>query len=257
MSRWNDSSQRNFLYRAIVKSRVELERLTGGAAGVKRAVARPARSNLSWLAAVYGSDKGATAHRYVDLYERHLGERRHLVHKVLEIGVYRGASLQMWQDFFPRAEIYGVDISDVSVSGSRIHTIRGDQSDPALLEAVRAVGPFDLVIDDGSHRAGDLITTFDGLFDSVRPGGFYVVEDMQTAYLESYGGGRTGQPGTSTELVKQLVDAVNGEYLGAAFPDLASGVPAVAALHVYPKIAFVERGPNRSNGGETPSESRR
>jgi hypothetical protein len=242
------------MYRAIVKSRVEVERMTGGATGIKRALARPARNNLSWLAAVYGSDKGATAHRYVDLYERHLGDRRHLVTKVLEIGIYRGASLQMWRDFFPRAEVYGIDISEVSVDGPRIHTIQGDQSDPALLERVRDLGPFDVIIDDGSHRAGELITTFAGLFESVQREGFYVIEDMHTAYLELYGGGKPGHVGTSTELVKDLVDAVNRDYLDEGFPGAGRALPSVGELHVYPKIAFIQRGPDAASDGGSPSE---
>ena len=89
--------------------------------------------NLSWLAAVYGSDKGATAHRYVDHYEKHLGPLRHHVMSVLEIGIYRGASLQMWRDYFPNAQVYGLDINDVKLIGERIHVLRGDQSDDSLL----------------------------------------------------------------------------------------------------------------------------
>ncbi|HEY1740847.1 MAG TPA: SAM-dependent methyltransferase, partial [Acidimicrobiia bacterium] len=160
MSDWRDSPRRRSLYRAFVKGRVEVERRLGTNLGAKRALTAPARSNLSWLAAVYGSDKGATAHRYVDLYERHFGGVRRHVMSVLEIGIYRGASLQMWRDYFPNAEVYGLDINDAEVRGKRIHTLRGDQSDEALLARIRELGPFDLIVDDGSHFGSDVHTTF-------------------------------------------------------------------------------------------------
>ena len=241
MSRWSSGRARDFLYRAIVKCRVELERRGGNHDTMKRAVARPGRANLSWLAAVYGSDKGATAHKYVDLYEQHLGPVRADVRRVLEIGVYRGASLQMWRDFFPLADIIGVDIAEVSVAGPRIETVRGDQSDPAVLERLRAMGPFDVIIDDGSHQAAQLIATFNGLFNSVTPGGFYVIEDMHTAYDVDYGGGAPGTHDTSVALIQRMVDAVNREHVESRYPEAAAPMPMIDALHVYPKIAFLRR----------------
>lgn len=242
MSRWHDSTTRRFLYRAVVKSRVEAERRVGAATGVKRALARPARHNLSWLAAVYGSDKGATAHRYVDLYQHHLGGTRHRATRVLEIGIYRGASLQMWSDYFPHAEVYGVDIKEVSVPGPRIHTLQGDQSDPALLAELRDLGPFDVIVDDGSHRAPHVLASFAGLFSAVAPGGFYVIEDMHTAYwTNAYAGGPPGHPDTSVTLVAGLIDAVNREHVAKTYPAAAAALPPVHALHVYEKIAFIQK----------------
>ena len=229
-----------------MKSRVELERRSGrSSASVKRGVAKPGNGNLSWLAAVYGSDKGATAHRYVDLYQRHLADQRHRVRRVLEIGVYRGASLQMWRDYFPNAQIYGIDIQPAEVSGTRIHTIKGDQSDPALLARVRELGPFDLIVDDGSHRARELVASFTGLFAELMPDGYYVIEDMHTSYLSEYGGGAPGHLGTSVALAQSLVDAVNREHVAKADPAIAASLPHVSALHIYPKIAFVQRGRQR------------
>ncbi len=242
MTAWHDSSTRKFLYRAFVKGRVEAERRAGPLGGVKRVLASPAHRKLSWLAAVYGSDKGATAHRYADLYERHLDHLRRRAVRVLEIGVFRGASLQMWRDYFPKAEIYGVDIVDVVVDGPRIHTVRGDQSDPDLLARVSDFGPFDLIVDDGSHRGRDQIATFAGLFAAVRPGGFYVIEDMHTSYQEvDYDGGPPGIPGTSAALVRDLIDAVNREYVAESYPEAAARLPEVGAVFVYPKIAFIQR----------------
>jgi hypothetical protein len=241
MNDWRDSTQRRSLYRAFVKGRVEVERKVGPSIGAKRAIAAPARGNLSWLAAVYGSDKGATAHRYVDHYERHLGPLRHHVMSVLEIGIYRGASLQMWRDYFPNAQVYGLDINDVKVMGERIHVVRGDQSDDALLARIRELGPFDVIIDDGSHFGTDVHATFAGLFGSLQADGVYVIEDMHTAYQPDYGGGPPGTPCTSVTLVQSLIDAVNRHHVAEEYPDAAAALLPITALHVYPRIAFIQR----------------
>jgi 23S rRNA U2552 (ribose-2'-O)-methylase RlmE/FtsJ len=241
VNEWRDSPRRRSIYRAIVKGRVEIERKLGPSNPLKRAAAAPARGNLSWLAAVYGSDKGATAHRYVDLYERHFGPLRHHVMSVLEIGVYRGASLQMWRDYFPRAEIFGIDINEMAIKGDRIHTLRGDQSDAALLAQVRELGPFDVIIDDGSHLGSHVLATFEGLYSSLQADGVYVIEDMHTSYQSDYGGGPPGQTDTSVALVQRLIDAVNRDHIAEAYPEAAAGLPAIGAMHIYPRIAFIER----------------
>jgi hypothetical protein len=45
-----------------------------------------------------------------------------------------------------------------------------------------AEGPFDVVIDDGSHVSAHQITSFYFLFNHLRAGGFYVIEDIQTSF---------------------------------------------------------------------------
>jgi len=42
------------------------------------------------------------------------------------------------------------------------------------------VGLLDIIIDDGSHLYYDYTATADVLFDQLRPGGVYVIEDIQT-----------------------------------------------------------------------------
>lgn len=241
-STWQASDARSLAFRSLVKTRVELEKRVGPALGPKRALGRIGASHLSWLAAVYGSDKGATAHRYTDLYEQHFAPLRRSARKVLEIGIYKGASLLMWRDYFPKAEIYGLDLEAVHVDSPRIHTLQGDQSDHTLLAQIRALGPFDVIIDDGSHIAEHILTTFRELYPSVRPGGYYVIEDMQTAYYPNfYQGGPPGHPDTAITLVQGLVDSVNRHHVAEKFPQEAAALLPASSLHVYPRIAFVQR----------------
>lgn len=156
---------------------------------------------------------------------------------MLEIGIggyesptWGGASLRVWRDYFRRGHIHGLDIHPKQISERRLTTHQGDQSDLGFMAAFGvAHGPFDIVIDDGSHVNEHIRKSFAALFgEHLKPGGWYVIEDMATAYDPQFGGGEPGTTGTSTELVKGIVDAIN-----------LSG--SVAELHVYKQLAFIRK----------------
>lgn len=219
----------------------------------------PRPADLDALARYYGTDKGPPGaggtlagfgplgHDYTPLYRRHFGARRRAVCSVLEIGVggtssvegYEtpagGQSLRMWRRYFPNARVVGVDVFEKAVSGSRIQFERGDATDPEFMSrVVECHGPFDIVIDDGSHIGREIIASFELLWDSMRPGGFYVIEDLLLAYHPDWEGGPPGTPGTAVDLLKRLVDSTLLRA-GDAFR------PSVAAMHLYSKIVFLER----------------
>lgn len=209
---------------------------------------RAARArDLDSLARYYGTDKSSIGHGYARLYERHLKSRRLSVRSVLEIGVggstsgegYEtaagGRSLRMWRDYFPRAQIIGVDLHWKAVAGGRITFEQGDQSDAAFLAVLaERYGPFDLVIDDGSHIGTHINASFKALWGAVRSGGLYVIEDLAVAYHPGWGGGPPGTPGTSVELIKESVDDTIARYEEA-------NAPSISAMHLYSGIVFLEK----------------
>ena len=104
-----------------------------------------------------GTDK-VTQHGYHRHYDAILSHLRERDVSMLEIGVDRGGSLKMWQAYFSRATIFGVDIdSSYSSEEDRVHIYKGDQSDISFLDRVKQkvqrISPLllDLLIDDGSH----------------------------------------------------------------------------------------------------------
>jgi hypothetical protein len=239
------SAVSDWLRREQVHTRVRL--LVGDRQVIRmqRLLAPAARGDLRALAWVYWSDKAGN-HRYVDHYDRHLRHLRRRPVRVLEIGVggyesrtWGGASLRMWRDYFPRGEIHGVDINDKEIDEPRIWVHRGDQSDAEFMRRLgREHGPFDVIVDDGSHVNAHVRASFAALFsDHLQPGGFYVIEDMATAYDARFGGGPPGHPGTSVDLVKGLIDDVNAQ------PSV------IAALHVYEQIAFIGKPPSAAHRG--------
>lgn len=156
---------------------------------------------------------------YFPVYSEHFANRRGTDVRILEIGVYRGGSLDMWRWYFgPRAVIVGVDIDERAREASAPdHVVEiGDQTDPAFLTALsEKYGPFDLVIDDGGHEMRQQIVTAETLFPLLADGGVLLTEDCHTSYWDAYNGG-TGRPGTFIEWSKSKVDDVNAYHQARA-----------------------------------------
>jgi hypothetical protein len=205
---------------------------------IQRWVAPLFRHNLTALALVYWSDK-AGHHHYTEHYPTHLGHLRRRPMRLLEIGIggfesatWGGASLRMWRDYFRQGQIHGLDIHEKQIIEPRIHVHRGDQSDAQFMRDLgREQGPFDVIIDDGSHISSHIRTSFQALFDDhLNAGGYYVIEDLDYAYSSTSDEAEPGSPDTSVALVKSLVDVVNLDP------------SRVSALHLYQHIAFIEKG---------------
>ncbi len=161
-------------------------------------------TDLCLLALWHRSDKvPALGHNYTPFYHSMFSQRRHLVKKVLEIGIgfpetmpidnYKiGASLYMWRDYFMNAQIYGADIrEDILINEDRIHSYKVNQGQStelfALIDKIGA--DFDLIVDDGSHKTDHQIISAITL---AKYTSCYVIEDVQEPVvvkraLEEYG----------------------------------------------------------------------
>ena len=84
----------------------------------------------------------------------------------------------------------------------------GSQSDPRFLSKVISErGPFDVVIDDGSHRTDDIIAAFQVLSSAVNPGSFYVIEDVHACYWDGFRG--EGEFTNAVSYFQSLVHSLN------------------------------------------------
>lgn len=196
----------------------------------------PGRRSLDELGLHHGADKSTAGHGFTRVYERYVADRRDEPVALLEIGVWRGASLRMWRDYFPRGRIVGLDVNPDAAreAGERIEVVVGDQADTELLaRIVEGAGPFDVVIDDGSHRIEHQRPTLEFLWPHVKPGGVYVVEDTHTSYLEQYGMGWR-RPGTTIELLTGVVDDLHRDW-----HEHPPSLPDVAFVHFYPGTCVV------------------
>jgi hypothetical protein len=109
------------------------------------------------------------------------------VKRVLEIGILQGHSLRMWRDFFPFAMIVGIDKDPATmITGEdRIVTYVGDQAKPdEIASLIKGVGPFDLIVDDGSHLPELQALTARTLLPFLAPDGLYSIEDVKRGQNE-------------------------------------------------------------------------
>lgn len=208
---------------------------------------------LRAIAREMGTDKEGV-HGYADAYERHLRHLRDEPITLLEIGIggyadphQGGASLRMWKAFFPKARIIGLDIQDKSpLAEDRITILRGSQADADLLERIaREHGPFDVVIDDGSHWCKHVLASFRTLFPHLTDHGIYAIEDLQTSYWETYGGSSgPRRTGTSMTMLQALVDGLNYAELDVPGYEPTYTDRWVESVTFYHNLAFIQKGPN-------------
>lgn len=168
---------------------------------------------LDKIAIAKGTDKSSQIHNYCVKYEKWLPFNRLEPITILEIGVLNGESLETWREFYPNAKIVGIDITssckDYEDPTRNIFIEIGSQDDPVFLKDITLKhGPFDLIVDDGSHINRHVITSFVNLIDSVKPEGVYVIEDCATSYWPEWEGDFRKED-SSIEFCKRLVDDVN------------------------------------------------
>ncbi len=190
------------------------------------------------------------SHNYLPYYWMHFRDIREQVKKVCEIGLQNDFSIRMWEEFFPNAEIYGIDINPncKKFEGGRRHVLIGDQSDPQFLNHVldQVDGNLDVVIDDGSHIVQHQLASFEVLFPAMSSHGIYAMEDT---------GGVVGDYERFTvNSLQKLAENVlywpegfppeDWPYL-SCFPESASWADRhVVGVAVYRWLAFVFRGNN-------------
>lgn len=169
------------------------------------------RSRLNELCELHGSDKGGDAknapypwpaHSYADYVERHFGAFRNYIRNVFECGLGSndpaipsnmtktgrpGASLRVWRDYFPNAQVYGIDIDEkIIFSEERIQTFHCDQTNSAQVQSLWKMLPdvkFDLMIDDGLHTFDAGVSLFESSIDKLASEGTYIIEDVSPRNL--------------------------------------------------------------------------
>jgi len=139
---------------------------------------------------------------------------------ILEIGVKKGGSLEMWNHYFDNeCTIYGIDKykSSEIVPGilevDNIHIYIGLQQDRDFWDRFKKETPkFDIVIDDGGHRMNHQIVTLECIYDRIKDDGVYLCEDVHTSYWKSHGGGLK-KPSSFIEYTKNLIDELNAYHV--------------------------------------------
>lgn len=168
------------------------------------------------IAHKHGTDK-VTHHGYHYFYPRFLDPLREETFTMLEIGYADGASARTWEEYFPHARIFAMDINTSGVFG-RHEVLQGNQDNlEDLQRVVQRLGSARLIIDDGSHHPIHQYESFNFFFRNLlEPGGIYIIEDIECNYWHhdsSVYGYRIGFF-NAIEQTTKLVDLVNAEFTG-------------------------------------------
>jgi hypothetical protein len=166
-------------------------------------------ATLDGLGLKHGTDKASSNHDYLHFYETFFAPLRNSQLTMLEIGVLDGASLRTWEEYFPKASIIGVDITPACKmhEKNRIKVELADQSNVEHLTRLAVKhGPFDIIIEDGSHMWEHQITSLRTLFPFLKDGGIYIVEDLQTNYGAAENQYKGVSSSTCVEYLKTWLD---------------------------------------------------
>jgi hypothetical protein len=131
-----------------------------------------------------------TIHSYLETYEKVLKDKYLSCKNVLEIGIQRGGSIKLWNDYFINANIYGIDIDDgpkfleefKRVKCLKMNAYSKDSIDYFSNKNIK----FDFIIDDGPHTLESMIFTLIHYSKLLTPTGILIIEDIPSidwAYL--------------------------------------------------------------------------
>ena len=172
-------------------------------------------------------------HHYEKFYEKWFAQYREKPSlKILEIGAEAGKSLDFWSNYFTDAALvlglaYGVSstgVEDKAEALKKVRVIRGDQAKSDTMAQLKAEGPFHIILDDGSHVPEHEIFSLFSLWNSIIPGGMYIIEDLETHYWKEgekiYGyplknhGVNASADKSAIAKVQQLIHVLNRHQIG-------------------------------------------
>jgi hypothetical protein len=130
----------------------------------------------------------SSKHFYELIYEKDFSLLKDKKINILEIGVFRGESMSSWIEYFPNANVYGIDIfirvkeKDINIlSHPRTKHIKADSTKSDIKSIIKEQWPntyFDIIIDDGLHTPIANKNTFENLIDFLKEDGVFYIEDL-------------------------------------------------------------------------------
>jgi cephalosporin hydroxylase len=146
--------------------------------------------DLQEIGLKYGTDKSRHQHAgitYLTRYQPHLEQMREASINILEIGVLGGKSIKMWRDYFPNANIIGLDIDPTckKEESERIEIFIGSQDDVNIKNNIQnKYGNLNIVIDDGSHVNQFTFASFELYWPMLASKGIYIIEDTHCVNVD-------------------------------------------------------------------------
>ena len=129
-----------------------------------------------------------TSHSYLSTYEKLLEKKKNTAKNILEIGIQSGGSIKLWHDYFANATIYGLDTMNeehlwIEIKNKDRITLycSHDAYDTEKFKTTFLDKDikFDLLLDDGPHTLGSMITFIQLYSQIMADDGILIIEDVQ------------------------------------------------------------------------------
>ena len=193
-------------------------------------------------------------HKYDLVYDNYFSRLKNKNLKILEIGISDGASLKAWSEYFKNSKIIGFDIKKIDLKKKgllkkNIKVYTGSQSDKKFINfLINKYKKFDIIIDDGSHKPSDVITSFEMFFNSLSRNGLYFIEDTQTSYNHYFGGNAFDlkYSGTHMNFFKDLTDRLNFNEIANPFYTKSKYDGYIQNVSFFNNIVVVKKGLNNN-----------
>lgn len=156
-------------------------------------------------------------HGYHRIYPWFLGHLRNQHVRLLEVGIHETESLKLWAGYFQSLTLHGIDIDAKEFDQSNVILHKVDQSKSSELDDfVEKIGAdFDIIVDDGSHVPAHQILTLNKLWKVLKPGGVYIIEDIETSYWGKssvYGYKFNSNKMSTIKKSMKFIDFINAEF---------------------------------------------
>uniref|UniRef100_A0A7S0J875 Uncharacterized protein n=1 Tax=Calcidiscus leptoporus TaxID=127549 RepID=A0A7S0J875_9EUKA len=185
--------------------------------------------------------------------------------KVLEIGLgcgqhNVGAGVRMWDMLFANTGGHALTLHVLEYDkacakawtarwASRFKHVKltmftGSQSDPHTLRHVarEGGGQYDAIVDDGGHKISQQQASLSYLFQLLKPGAWYAVEDIQTSFMQGY----IDQRPTMVETFGQIISWLSGDPDNSTAAQTYGHIlPLVEHVDCYTEMCVLQRYPPR------------
>jgi len=218
------------------------------------------QSTLQQIGFNHGTDKSGSnygTHTFngntlLDTYDKFFQSFRLKNINFLELGILDGKSLKTWEEYFPDAKIAGLDIdpSKTMYQTPRTNIYIGSQDDSNVIDSIKKDYPegFDVILDDASHINELTIASFELLFNHVKPGGLYIIEDTCCAYgldeyptfendVQTWPGMNYNREGLSFSNRRTQLD----NFLLPKIKNLDMKIGPIYAFHFYSETLIIEK----------------
>lgn len=190
---------RNIMHQYILDEKVPYQRQ---ALQTINRVLKSDMAELDTYGLLYETDKASLLindgyislpHDYLRHYEMLFKDFRDKAITLIEFGCAEGASLRLWEDYFQRATIYGVDIVTKAqyFVTDRINIVIGNAAEQDTYDTIEqdleGKQPT-IIIDDASHAWSEQRITLMMFWKMLDPGGIYIIEDLECGTQGAYSG---------------------------------------------------------------------